>query len=327
MRGLSLDLRYGLRALVRRPAFPLSVVLILALGIGANTAIFTVADALLIRPLPYQQPERLVKVWETVHRDTVERRELSYPDYRDLAERATAFAGLAAYADSGAIGKRLQSGQPGGDGIWFTVVGVARDVHYRNLAPAGPGVPDDPDLYLPLDPARASGPAVAVRSALPPAALASSVRSAIAGLDPEVALFSLETMDERIVEQSAESRFSTVILGVFAALALVLAGVGLYSVLAYVVSRRTREIGIRMALGARRAAVLRQVVGEGMTLVGTGVALGLALALALSHLLAGSLYQVSPVERRIRRWWRGLVLCPAGPVPQRVYGAGGTGSR
>ena len=103
MDGLLIDFKYALRGFFKRPGFYAAIVVTLALGIGANTAIFTLANTLLLRPLPYPDPERLVHVWQTVERDVLERREFSYPDFLDVEAQATSFVGLAAYQERSVV--------------------------------------------------------------------------------------------------------------------------------------------------------------------------------------------------------------------------------
>ncbi len=131
-----------------------------------------------------------------------------------------------------------------------------------------------------------------VRTAGNPAALAGALQTQIHELDASLPVEDLRPMTSFISDSEGDARFRSTLLGLFGILALVLATVGIYSVLAYVVAQRTHEIGIRMALGAQRRDVLRLVVGQGMRAVLIGVALGIAAALALSRLLSQLLYGV-----------------------------------
>jgi ABC-type antimicrobial peptide transport system permease subunit len=112
----------------------------------------------------------------------------------------------------------------------------------------------------------------------------------------EQVIFATQTMDELISDSLARQRFSMILLGAFASLALLLASLGIYGVISYVVGQRTQEIGIRMALGARRIHVLRMVLGQGTRLIGLGIAAGLAAALALTRLMTSLLFGVSPSD-------------------------------
>ncbi|HVG21441.1 MAG TPA: ABC transporter permease [Blastocatellia bacterium] len=192
------------------------------------------------------------------------------------------------------IGKRISAGRDqNGNRIWSQIVGVVGDVKYRTL------IRDqnkDPDVYLPLlqNPDRAL--ALAVRTQGDPSALASAIRGEVRSLDSNLPVFNIATMRQRMKNDTARTRFSTLLLGVFACVAMLLAVVGIYGVLAYSVTQRTHEIGIRMALGARRRDVLKLVVGEGMALVGAGVTIGLIGAFIATRVLASQLYSVSATD-------------------------------
>jgi putative ABC transport system permease protein len=129
-----------------------------------------------------------------------------------------------------------------------------------------------------------------------PAALAATVRSRVAQLDPALPFYNTRTMDDVFYTALAQPRFSATVLGLFAALALVLAAVGVYGVLAYSISRRTREMAIRVALGAQRQDVLRLVLGQGMKMTLVGAAIGLVGAFAVTRLLESQLYGVSTLD-------------------------------
>ncbi len=197
------------------------------------------------------------------------------------------------------IGKRVAccEGEPG-DPRWKTVVGVVADVRSRGL---GEGL--RPEFYLPL----AQSPTaawdwigrtmtLALRSPGDPAAVAAAIRDAVWSVDRSLPVYDLGTMDELRVESIAATRFSTMLLTAFGALALLLAAVGVYGVISYGVSQRTQEIGIRVALGADDRRVLSLVVGHAAALTGAGLVLGLTGALALSSVIAGLLFQVSPTD-------------------------------
>jgi putative ABC transport system permease protein len=135
-----------------------------------------------------------------------------------------------------------------------------------------------------------------VRTGLDPVALAPAIRGAIHSLDANIPLSEIQTMDHVVAEANGQSRFYLILLGAFAMVALVLAGVGIYGVMSYSVSRRTHEIGVRMALGAQGRDVLRLVVFQGIIQALAGVAVGLAGALALSRLMGGLLYGTQPTD-------------------------------
>jgi ABC-type antimicrobial peptide transport system permease subunit len=171
------------------------------------------------------------------------------------------------------------------------VAGVVADVRHQGLAeqPA-------PAVYLPQSIAPRLLATLAVRTAGDPLALAGSIRQSILGLDPGQPIRSIATLRDVMSESIARDRFFTVLFGMFGGLALVLAAVGVYGVLAFSVGQRTQEIGVRMALGARAADVLRMVVGGGMLLVLTGVALGALSSLVLTRVLKSQLYGLSATD-------------------------------
>jgi predicted permease len=137
---------------------------------------------------------------------------------------------------------------------------------------------------------------VAVRTRGDAMALAGAVRQAVLSIDPLQPVYSQQTLDQVVSDSVTDRRFTLLLLGVFAAVALLLASVGIYGVMSYSVAQRAREIGIRMALGAQRSAVLGMVVGQGARLAGTGIGIGLLGAAALSRAMGRLLYGVSPTD-------------------------------
>ncbi len=192
-----------------------------------------------------------------------------------------------------ALGKRFSYGVPdsGTAPTWVEIVGVVGDVHQYDLAQ----VPE-PEVYYPLAqaPARAVEMTLVIRSGLPLASLLSSLRSEIASLDPDQPLTGLQTLESSVSTTLQQRRLSTLLLSLFSAGALLLALLGIYAALAYSVAQRTREIGVRMALGARAEGVVRLVVGQGMRLAALGAGLGVVFALLLGRVIAGLLYGVGP---------------------------------
>ena len=192
------------------------------------------------------------------------------------------------------LGKQLQFGE----GPWYTVVGVAADVKNEGLSAAG-----DPEYYVvrrhaaaaPGDPRGHvdSHAYVVVRTAMKPAAMAGWVRREIAALDPTLPV-SVDTMRQRVSQMEARPRFDAALLSLFAALGVLLAAIGIYGVIAFLVTQRTQEIGVRMALGAGTGDVLLLVTGKGMLLIASGSLLGITAALGLSRLLRGLLFHVAP---------------------------------
>lgn len=137
---------------------------------------------------------------------------------------------------------------------------------------------------------------VLVRTAGDPLALVEPARRAVAALDADQPITQVRTLEQTLATTSASRRFVAVLLALFAGLAVTLAAVGIYGVMAYVVGQRTREIGIRVALGARRQEVVRWVLAQGLTAVSAGMALGLLGAVATTRLLSGLLYETAPLD-------------------------------
>jgi predicted permease len=150
-----------------------------------------------------------------------------------------------------------------------------------------------PDKFITLTP---SGSGVVVRFDPHASGIFDSIRHASAQMSSQQVIFGAQTMEEIIAGSLADRRFSMVLLGTFAALALVLAGVGIYGVISYLVGQRTHEIGVRIALGAQRSDILRLILGQGGTLAGVGIALGFAAALGLTRLMSGLLFGVKPAD-------------------------------
>ena len=151
----------------------------------------------------------------------------------------------------------------------------------------------DPELFMPFDQCPGGSLSVVLRSAADAQAVASAVQARVRELDPDLPVYDLQPLTELVATATSQSRFYMLLLGGFAAIALVLAAVGIYGVIAYAVRQRTQEIGIRMALGASRDRVLRMVVGQGMTLALVGAAAGLAGAFVAARGLRSLLFEVS----------------------------------
>jgi putative ABC transport system permease protein len=140
------------------------------------------------------------------------------------------------------------------------------------------------------------GPVFVIRTTGDPQRLISSVRAKVRELDRDLPLAHVNTMEQLVAQSVAQRRFGMLLLGIFAGLAVLLAGVGIYGVMSYSVTQRTQEMGVRMALGAQAADVLKLVVRNGMKLTLTGVALGLVGAFVLTRLMARLLFEVSPTD-------------------------------
>ena len=173
---------------------------------------------------------------------------------------------------------------------WLMVVGVVGDVRHSGL-----NSPPNPEVYLSELQEPQSSMAVMVRTAGDPLQLGAAVREQLKAIDKDQPL-TITTMDQIFSDSVAGQRFNTLLLGIFASVALVLAMIGVFGVINYSVAQRTHEIGIRMALGAQRRDVFRLIVGQGLALTLIGVALGSAGAFALTRLITGLLYGVSPTD-------------------------------
>jgi putative ABC transport system permease protein len=190
-----------------------------------------------------------------------------------------------------ALGKRLELDTGNGTGRWWTVVGVVKNVRATGLdADAGK------EVYTPFDQAPRPLLCFALHTRGDPLQLVSSARQAVRLVDRDLPVERIQTMGEIVDKSIAGRRSYALLLAVFAGVALALVAVGIYGVMSYSVVRRVPEIGIRMALGARREEVLTLVVGQGMALAGLGVAVGLPMALASSRLVASLLYGVSATD-------------------------------
>lgn len=187
------------------------------------------------------------------------------------------------------LGKRFKvSRQPTASTPWRTVVGVAGDVRARGLGQTPLRMAYFPHAQWPT-----ASMSIVARTEADPLALIPVIRSKIQKIDPEQPIYSLMPMQQLVDESIAGQRFSTVLLGIFAAVAATLVTVGVYGVVSYSVNQRQHEFGIRMAIGASPAAILRLVAGRGMTLVLVGLAAGWILAWHLADLISGQLYQIS----------------------------------
>lgn len=205
-----------------------------------------------------------------------------------------------AFPGESPIGQRIRTGtSPRAQ--WMEIIGVVGDTRWQD-----PGQPPLPVIYAASAQGLGNSLSILARTSVDELALAGTLRAILHDADPMVPV-KFETMDQLFDATLAYPRFRARVIGLFAAVAAVLAAVGIFSVLAYLVGQRTRELALRRALGARTADVLRLVVGQGMRLVGLGLVVGLLGALAMSRLLTGLLYEVGP-------WNAGAYLATIGLV-------------
>ena len=189
------------------------------------------------------------------------------------------------------LGRRMMFGFPPNGNVMREIVGVVSDIRDVSL-----GKDPGPMMYVPFAQAPLWGGEVVVRSNVSAAAVAAAVREEVHGIDKDLPVTDIETLPEGMHASVAEPRFRTLLLGLFGGMALVLAAIGIYGVVSFSVSRRTREIGTRMALGASRASIWRLVIGESARLVVLGLAVGIPAALLLTRSLGALLFAVRPSD-------------------------------
>ncbi|MGH7721160.1 MAG: ABC transporter permease, partial [Gemmatimonadaceae bacterium] len=252
---------------------------------GSNTS-----SAIIPEGRSYPPAEEPQASWRSITADyfrvfsvpLVRGRPFSDREVRDSAEVVVVSQAMAQrfWPNTDPLGKRFRfAGEPG-DNPWLTVVGVAGDVRHQELNER-PG----PQFYLPYTQSAWRGMTFAVRTTGNPASYTAAVRDAIHTVDPNLPVYGVTTADEQYREAVWEPRFYSQLFGAFAVIAVLLAASGIYGVMAYTVTQRTHEIGVRMALGARAADVLKLVVREGMTLAVIGVVIGLVAALLVTRLM------------------------------------------
>jgi len=173
------------------------------------------------------------------------------------------------------------------------IVGVVKDMKYSGLGRAA-----EPAIYFPSRQAPFASMTLVIRTdvSLSPESLIETLRKRLRDIDPDLPLAHIQTMTEQVAESVSQTRFQTVLLAIFSALALLLGSVGIYGVLSYAVVSRTREIGIRTALGGRPADIRRLILGQGLSLVVRGLVLGIVLSLATGRLIESLLFQVKPAD-------------------------------
>jgi len=191
-----------------------------------------------------------------------------------------------------ALGKRFKLGvSPNSSDPWLSIIGVTRDVRHRRLSDRA-----ENQVYVPYSRSPYRGMDVQIRTAGTPVASGPAVRAAVRAIDPTLPVVDLQTMDEAIRFSMWEQRLYSSMFGAFAVAALLLAAIGLYGVMSYLVSLRTHEIGVRMALGAGRKTVLGLVVGRGVLLAGVGLVIGVAGAFGMTRVLRDLLFGVGTLD-------------------------------
>ncbi|HZS47218.1 MAG TPA: ABC transporter permease, partial [Blastocatellia bacterium] len=190
------------------------------------------------------------------------------------------------------LGKRIRLGiGRGPTDDWTEIVGIAGDVKYGKVDEAV-----TPDIYVCYLQPTEYAPFLIVRTATDPVSIVSAIRQTVLSLDRDLPVYDVMTMHERVAEATSRTRFSAVLLGIFASLALILSAIGIYGVMSFVVSGQTREIGIRMALGAQQVQVLRTFLSEGLAITFAGVVIGIAAALLSTRLLESQLFGIGKTD-------------------------------
>jgi putative ABC transport system permease protein len=193
------------------------------------------------------------------------------------------------------IGRQIKLGGPDDQVPWLTIIGVVgnekRTTVYQEMGYIEPAL-----VYVPVS--QTAGPSITVvlRTANKPLALGSVLQGGISRLDSNVPVYDIRTMTQRYSEFYAQPRFRAILMGILAGLTFMLAAIGIYGVLAQVVSQRTQEIGIRLTLGAEPRQMFGLVLGEGMGMVGIGAVIGILGALGLTRLISTMLYDVGPTD-------------------------------
>jgi putative ABC transport system permease protein len=191
------------------------------------------------------------------------------------------------------VGKRLipDVAMGSGDAPPREIVGVVGNIKHR-----GPGEETQPEIYLPHAQLPFGSATVVVRTGHEPLGVVKAIRAEVGALDPELPVADVQTLDDYLTASVAQPQFNARLLAIFGAVAMILTAIGLYGVMAYSVAERTRELGIRRALGAQVGDLLGLVIRQGMKLVLAGVVVGMGGALALTHLIRGLLFGITPTD-------------------------------
>jgi putative ABC transport system permease protein len=269
------DVRFGLRSMAKNPGFTAVAIAALALGIGVNAVVFGIVDAVLFKGIPFVGDNVLYLTTHNAARPNADDNGVSYPDFR-----------------GDAIGKRVRIYKDKKFTPWLSVVGVAPNI----LQNAVTAHEFDPLLYVPYRQMPSDDMALMARTTVDPLTLASAIRREVQALDEDMPVYNLRTLEERLAVNYWDQKIFGTLFGTFAIIALLLASIGLYAVIAHSVSQRTQEIGVRMALGASGASIVGLVLRQGLVQLGIGLAIGLAGAFATTRLLASELQGVKPTD-------------------------------
>ena len=245
-------------------------------------------------PYPYVFADRYSIAGDylrTLDINLVEGRRFNGSDGADSAAVAIVDRALAQrfWPDESALGRRIGTGNPRNP-RWRTIVGVVEHVRHWVQAEGRPQV------YFPYSQVTFHSLFLAVQTTVPPETLVEPIRAEVRSLDPRQPVFDVSSMEGRLAGSLSRARFNGLLLGLFALLASVLAAIGVYGVIAYSVAQRTRELGIRVALGAQPRQVLRLILGQGLRLGGAGVLIGIPVAIGLTRFVNSLLFETSPTD-------------------------------
>ena len=254
-----------------------------------------------IDPPPDQRPDVILRVISPGYFNTMGIPVLKGRDFTERDKADSPYAVVISektahhfWPGENPIGKRLKPGSATNDTPWREVIGVVKDVRQNDFV-------EQPKMQMYFSHEQINtfifAPnALVVRTSVAPLSLAATVRNTVWTIDKDQPVSDIRSMEEIVSEAVARQRFSMLLLGIFASLALVLAAVGIYGVMSYSVAQRTHEIGIRMALGAQKSDVLKLTVGQGLKLVSIGVAIGLLAALILTRVMSSLLFGISATD-------------------------------
>src|SRR5689334_5435335 len=195
------------------------------------------------------------------------------------------------FPNEDALGRHLTFGFPANGIVSREIIGIVGDIHDVSL-----GKEPGPMLYVPYAQAPLYGGEVVVKSTLSTSAVVGAIRNAAHAIDKNLPVTDVASLPDVLSESVAQPRFRTLLVGAFGAIALILAAVGIFGVISYSVSRRTRELGIRMALGAQRGSVLNMILRETLALTAIGIVIGIPCAVATAHLITHLLFNVTPYD-------------------------------
>jgi putative ABC transport system permease protein len=195
------------------------------------------------------------------------------------------------FAQNDAIGQRIKLGAPGSPRPWMLIAGVVKDVKSDGL-----DAESTPEMYMPYSQNVSSGMTLVVRTLSNPSNSVAAVREQVQSIDKDQPVYDIRTLAQLLGEAVAQRRLNMLLLGAFALIALLLATSGIFGLMTYMVTQRTREIGIRMALGAQKSDILKLIFGRGMSLTMIGLGVGLAAAFALTRLMSSLLFGVSATD-------------------------------